>query len=232
MLIVTLMALCTSCLYSRLLSFKNQLGSFDEYVKLTNGGCTLEFLRPVVQAGDLTALTGLPPTHSELQPNGKQIHTYNYRSLSPSGSNGTPANLCFKFHFNPDGLVAFDYPSVIAQILGTNFVVAAATAVGRSRLSQREYKLNWASQSTNIAPMLIPSSAELMQILGIPRSCSNTPFCNFADYAFNLEGEDGTIRTNGTLNASFQFDPSNSLLRHAAMQVGRLQLAIDLPRVP
>jgi len=232
LLAIALAVLCTSCLYSRLLSFKNQLGSFDEYVRLTNGGHTLEFLQPIVEPADLTDLTGLPPTHIESQATGEQIHTYNYRSLSPTGLTGTPYKLCFTLHFNSDGLSAFDYPPVMAQILGTNFIVAAAKAIGKSRLNQHEYKLDWACQSTNLAAMPIPSSADMTQVLGMARSCSNTPSCDVADYAFVLERDDGTMRTNETMGAVFQFDPSNSLLRHTAMHIGKLRLVIDLPRVP
>ncbi|HBA85445.1 MAG TPA: hypothetical protein DCZ95_15270 [Verrucomicrobia bacterium] len=224
-----LLTICTSCFYSRLLSFKNQLKAFDKYVAVSNDGSTLDFLKPVVKPDDLTDLTGFPPTFIEQKPGGEQEHAYYYRSLSESAP---PQMLCFKIRYNADGLTAFDYPVAMAQVLGTNLIVSAAKAVGKSRLIQREYKLDWASQCTNLTAELVPSIEDVLEVFGPAQSGSNSSLGVWANYTFVLDqAANSRLRTNATLKASFQFDPSNRLLRHGVVLIGKLQLVVEIPPV-
>jgi hypothetical protein len=225
-----LACLCTACLYSRLLSFKNQLKSFDRYVVLTQDGTTLQFLKPVVKPDDLSDLTGLPPTEMNVWTNGQQEHRYIYRSLSES--TGTPCTLCFKFGYQSKGLSSFEYPASIMQVLGTNLIVSAAKAVGKSRLIQSEYKLDWASLCTNLTAELVPSVADMTEVFGPAQSRSNSAQSAFMNYAFALEpSKTAPWSSNATLQASFQFDADNELLRHGEISMGKLKMVVELPRV-
>ena len=193
-----LLTLCTGCFYSRLLSFKNQLKSFDENVVLSADG--------------------------------RQEHTYLYRSLTPTA--GAPLTLCFQFEYQPKGLAAFDYPVSMARVLGTNLIVSAAKAVGKSRLIQREYKLDWASQCTNLTAELVPSLADVREVFGPEQSRGSAPLGAVLNYAFRLEPSKTDPRpTNAMLNATFQFDAANDLLRHGEISMGKLKMVVELPPV-
>lgn len=231
-LVIAVVALCSSCLYSRLLSFKNQLAAFDKYVSLTGGGNTLEFKKPVLATGDITAFTGLKPTRIETKPDDLQVHTYKYTSVLPAGATGTCTSLCFAMNYTHDGMVAFSYPFVVTQVLGTNLIVAAAKAIGQSSFNQTKYKLDWSTQSTNLETTYIPSLAKITQVLGTAQIFSNTIDAAVAGYTLNLEGPDGILNTNDSLRATFMFDPHNSLLRKATIHVGKLELNVELPEMP
>lgn len=222
---------CTSCLYSRLLSFKDQLASFEKYVVVTNGGRTLEFLKPVVEAGDLTELTGFSPTHIDCTAADRQAHTYRYRSLSPVGVTGTPQVLTFTLRFSSNELFAFDYPSVVAEVLGTNLVVAAAKAIGKSRLMQREHRLEWAL-GTNQTSTLIPSLTAITRVLGPAQNTNGALPGSGASYRFLLEGTNGNTQASVALSADFRFDPNTSLVRHGVIYVGKVKLVVDFPEPP
>ena len=228
LLLIGVTLFCSSCLYSRLLSFKEQLASFDEYVIVTNGGHTLEFLKPVIEEDDLTQLTGFSPTHIDSTVTGRQTHTYLYESLPSAGETGTPRILSFTFRFASNELFAFDYPPVIAEALGTNLVAAAAKALGKSRLMQREHSLDW-TLGTNQTNTLIPSSTTIAKALGPSQSTTNTIPGSCASYVYRLLGTNGTGQAPATLTADFKFDPRTSLLSHGVMQVGNLKLVIDFP---
>ncbi len=231
LLLLCMTLLCSSCLYSRLLSFKDQLASFDDFVTVTNSGHTLEFLKPVVHAGDLTELTGFAPSRIEWTPAGQQIHTYRYRSLAPTGSAETPQILTFTLRFSTNELVAFDYPASVAEVLGTNFVVAAAKAIGKSRLMQRENRLDWAL-GTNQTSTLIPSRDAIVKLLGPPQHASDAAPGSNASYRYLLEGTNGNTQTAASMSADFRFDPATSLLSHGVLHVGKLKLVVDFPAAP
>lgn len=227
LLVLCITLLCSSCLYSRLLSFKEQLASFDDCVAIANGGHTLEFLKPVVRAGDLTDLTGFPPSRIDWTPDGQQIHTYRYRSLSPVGSTGTAQTLSFALRFSTNGLAAFDYPTSVAEVLGTNFIAAASKAIGNSRLLQRESRLDWAG--TNRNSTLIPTRDAIAKILGPPQTITNTAVGATALYRYQLENTNGTMLADAPLSADLRFDPATSLLTYGMIHVGRLKLVVDFP---
>ena len=230
--LVVTTVLCSSCLYSRMLSFKSQLASFDKYVSLVDNGSTLEFKKPVVRPDDITDLTGFPPSLVQMQTNSQQIHAYRYVSLSPVESTGTPTVLCFTMTYGSGGLKAFHNPSLVTEVLGTNLVVAAARAIGESSFNAKEYRLDWSTQSTNLQTTCIPSLKKMILVLGVPLTHSNTPAGIFAGYRFNLEGTNGILRTNGFMNAEFIFDKRNTLLRKGAIHIGKLKLILELPAVP
>lgn len=223
--------LCSSCLYSRLLTFKDQLAEFDKNVALTNGGRTLEFQSPVIEAGDLTALTGFGPTHIEREGPGRETHTYRYRSLSPVAPTGTPQLLTFTLRFASNELFAFDYPQAVVEALGTNLVAGAAKAVGKSHLIQREHKLEWA-MGTNQMCELIPSQAAIMKVLGPAQEAGGANPGTHATYLYLLEGTNGDTLASVALSASFDFDPDTTLLRHGVIHVGKLKLVVDFPPPP
>ena len=223
---------CTSCVYTRLLTFKEQLASFDKNVILTHGGCTLEFLEPVIRTGDLSELTGFSPTRVDGTAPGWESHIYSYRNLSSPGETGTPCGLSFTLRFSSNALVALDYPPVIAEMLGTNLVVAAAKAIGKSRLMQRTHQLDWALGS-NQTSTLIPSRASISNVLG-PAFQAGDASAGFHDrYRFVLEEASGRTHLHpAELNADFRFDPATSLLRHWLISLGNLKLEVDFPGSP
>lgn len=228
LLLLAILLCCTSCLYSRLLSFKEQLAEFDQNVRVINGGRTLQFLNPIVEAGDLTKLTGFSPSQSEWAAPGELIHTYRYRSLSPLAATETAHVLSFTLRFTPNALAAFDYPELVADVLGTNLIVAAARAIGQSKLMQREHRLEWAL-GTNQTSSLIPSRDAITKVLGPPETADPTIPDAPVSYRFLLEESNGALQPKIGLSAQFQFDPTTDLLRHGSILVGKLKLVVDFP---
>lgn len=228
---VMLAVLCSSCLYSRLLTFKNQLASFDQHVVLADDGNALLFLDPVLRPGDITALSGIPPSRTVTTAGDLLVHSYTYRNLAVSPT-GTPCSLTFAMDYASSGLVSFRYPAVISEVMGTNFVVSSARAIGQASIIQKEFKLDWATQSTNLQALNIPALGKVLQVLGPPLSMSNTVEGPMTCYAFGLEGPDGAARTNIITTASFTFDPRNTLFRKGILNMGRLKLQVELPALP
>ena len=231
LLLLGIAMLCPSCFYSRLLSFKQQLGLFDKYVVITNGGHTLEFLKPVVETDDLTSLTGISPSRIDRIAADQQVHTYRYRCILPRETNGTPQVLSFSLRFSANKLCAADYPPALADVLGTNLVVAAVKAVGDSRLLQRERKLEWAL-GPNQTTKLIPSLADVTKVLGPSQDTNGVPSSSQANYLYLLEGTNGNTIADAMLKANFSFDPKSSLMRHCVVKLGSLELEVDLPVSP
>jgi len=229
-ILLGIMLCCCSCLYSRLLSFKEQLASFDKYVVITNGGCALEFLIPVVDAGDLSKLTGSAPTRIDLLASGQQMHTYRYRNISSIAVTGSPQVLSFTLLFTSNKLCAFEYPKVVAEVLGSNLVMAAAKAIGNSRLIQWEHKLEW-SLGTNQTSTIIPSLATVTRVFGPAQEQGTNNILTglHANYQYLLEGTNGNMIADTAMTANFDFDPKTSLLRHGIMKVGKLKLVVDFP---
>lgn len=223
--------LLAGCVWLRLLEVKNQLDDFDDHFKVAvTDHLVLEFLHPVLYAGDFRELTRMEPTRIEPTPKGSRWHVL-FEKIDMTGKpDPGHHDLEFVLSFNAKSqLEAWDFPPPFLAAAPAQFLEASLRSLGKGEIFQNQRQLKVDPKDLPKITAELPNQARVKAGLGQPtleldhedgrlwvyRYRVNTP---------HIEDEEGN---RGIALARFWFDPaSKTLLKFSGKFIG-LKLSID-----
>ncbi len=220
----------TSCVYLRLLEFKNQLAKFDQNFSVeAKDDFKLLCKNPVLYRQDFEYLAKLKPSRTEILSKSKQS-IYTFEKIDNEGKIIEPlVKLQITLTFNEEDLLTgIIYSPIFLTMVPANFLEASLRSLGSSTVnrSKRQIRANLIKVEKLSD---IPTKKEIEAVLGPPIEIIPRADIERLLYRFKLETtkiEEGYEERQFT-QVKLDFDPNTQkLLRMSGRFVG-LKLAVD-----
>lgn len=188
-LLLLLMAFLSSCVYSRLLTFKNQFADFDTSFKVeANDHFILHMNEPVLERGDLTYLSKLEPTHVQPVAEGERT-TYVMQQLNGDGQvKQDGVEIIFDMDFNQQGLMnKWSFSPIFLALAPAEFLELSLRSLGTAEIfkSKRQVKADLSQVEKLDTPL--PTRQAIIDRLGEPLSISERKDSQRYLYHFKLD---------------------------------------------
>ena len=220
------------CIYTRLLSFKNQLADFDRFVEVREaGGVTFVFREPILETNDVLAVTGLAPSSIEAV-DGEETWTYAYvNQVGGSPTGGVAASdVSFTMRLRDGKLREMTCPARISAVLGRGFMVAAARSLGKARINQRTYTLGWDLERDGGYGGPVPTRQSIAALLGQEWIRIDVETETTLVYVYRLRSMAVSPGPqSGEVRARFDFGRQDGILRRAIISLGKARLILSVP---
>ncbi len=206
-LLVLLAVTLTGCIWTRLLSFKNQLGDIDHTARIVEdtNGMTLHFKKPVLYGEDLFIATQSEP--STITTNGSvETWAWVYNKV-PRFTNTAPEHFDLQFEalVVDEELEGLRFPPQVLAVLPKEMLLGLFRAVGRGKIdrSHKSLAVDWneAGPKKPIEPL---TRAQVTNLLGTPfyANVSNDVYSCFYKYRYSGKDPDNAW-------AKFVFAPNS-----------------------
>ena len=220
-MVASLALLLTGCIWTRLLSFKNQFADFDRYVRVEErDGLTLHFNQPVLYAEDILFLMELEPTR-RLTNGAKQTWQWTFRKLHSATNTETgDYDLTFATTFVSNRLTAFSLGERFLASLPKPLILGALRSLGHADIDQkkRSATMHWVDRGGVEEEWQSLTRATVTKLLGDPYTIASTNEVSTLVYRYVLDSP--TTKTNRPLRARAAFS-----FRDATGKLSRMDAA-------
>ena len=223
--------LLSSCVYLRLLDFKNQLLAFDENFSVeANDAFILHFHDPMMYNRDMIRLSKLQPTKIEKNDEG-EIWTYRFEKLSPSGEQASSNDdIIFYMTFNQKSkLTDWEFSPVFLQIVPADFLETSLRMLGSAEVDQKNRRMRADFSSTPKVDLVLPERKTVEEKLGVPFKKETAPGELILTYKYELDTESAGEKAeeNKISVASLRFDTQTDQLIGMKGRFAGLKISID-----
>lgn len=215
-MVASLALLLTGCIWTRLLSFKNQLAELDRYVRVEErDGLTLHFNQPVLYADDVLFLMELEPTR-RLTNGAKQTWQWTFRKLhSATNSETGDYDLTFATTFVSNRLAAFSFGERLLVSFPKQLILGALNSLGHADIDQQKRSATvhrWVDRGGVDKEWQSLTRASVTNVLGQPfrLTCSNE--ISTLLYRYQLDSPSLKSQNPMRVNAAFSFRDATSKL--------------------
>jgi hypothetical protein len=175
---LAILVLC-GCVWSRLLTLKNQLADFDRHVQVVEGGPGLELrLRePAVQPGDIAYLFDGGPSRIEPRPDGTWRHVFRFTRPTLPGHQG----LELAFTVRGTLIIGAGLPPEMLSILPRERLLAILRALGKAEVDRSAHAANAAVDGAQV----VLGRDQIIASLGPPDGEIAVPDSGGTDLAYH-----------------------------------------------
>ncbi len=222
----------TACVYTRLLSVKNQLSDFDQNfaVRVTEGHFILDFKHPVLYDHDFVSLTHLNPSRIANQQNGYQW----FLDFSPQSTHGeshpAPDKIVFTMTFGKDHkLRSWDFSPLFLEMAPPTFLEASIRSLGKGTILTSHKQLKVDYQSLPRISATTPGADSIVKALGKPVQIIKKDDLDIYVYRF-LADSSATAKEHESLRqaeAKLYMDRNTQTLVKMSSRFAGLKLSID-----
>ena len=222
----------TACVYTRLLSVKNQLSDFDKNfgVRVTGGQFILDFRHPVLYDEDFVTLTHLNPARVAPLPQGHQW----FLDFSPESAAASlerpPQKITFTMTFGADHkLQSWGFSPLFLQMAPPAFLEASIRSLGKGTIlqSHRQLKVDYHDlPRIEAAP---PGLDEVVKALGQPGEIQRKDALDVYVYRFRADSSatDSDYEARRLAEAKLYMDPASRRLVKMSSRFAGLKISID-----
>ncbi|MFH1231933.1 MAG: hypothetical protein V1709_10610 [Planctomycetota bacterium] len=169
--LLSILCLLSSCIYLRLLKFKNQMADFDRCFQVKEDkGLTLICLKPVLYSDDIGTMLD-PPTLSKKTKQSEQW-TYVFEKNYPNNikSDKDDFDIALDLTFKGDLLNEIHLPERFLVILPKPFLIMVCKAMGNAEVNtkERSAKGTYEQKEKETSQIKIPKQDEVLKFLGNP----------------------------------------------------------------
>jgi len=222
----------TACVYTRLLSVKNQLSEFDQHfaVRVTDGHFILDFKHPILYDHDFVSLTHLNPSRTLTRPDGYQWFL-DFSPESPGrGPDSTPEKIIFAMTFGEDHkLRSWDFSPLFLKMAPPAFLEASLRALGKGTILTRHKQLKVDYQNIPRITAATPDVDSLVSALGKPVEILQKDDLDVYVYRFRADSS-ATEKAHENLRqaeAKLYMDRNTQTLVKMSSRFAGLKLSID-----
>jgi hypothetical protein len=215
-LLLGLLVFClTGCIWTRLLSFKNQLADFDRYVKVEDrDGLTLHFIKPVLYSGDIQFLMKLDPTR-RVTNSTLQTWFWTFRKLPPPGVHETNNyDLSFSTTFGTNYFISFTLSERFLASIPKPVILGAMRSFGKAEIDTKKQSatMTWAGAESDRKDWHGLNRAAVDQLLGAPWNVTGTNGVSTLLYRYQLESP-SLVNTSILARVRFSFSDDTGKLK-------------------
>jgi len=229
LLMTMVLSLC-GCIYLRLNTLRNQLAEFDRFV--TVGGepdLALNFKRPVLWSGDLTALFKQPPT--EQREAGSLKTGLWIVEKEPALVTEDPGAFRFTFTtlFTSNKLSQLVIPRELLRVVPREAAVGMFRAMGRAQVStgRRSADTQFATDGKADDPFVCITQ-DVTRLLGVPHKTESDGPATTWHYRFVLRPPPDHAAPGMSILARFVFRKSDDRLTSAQVQFSGHQVNVKM----
>jgi hypothetical protein len=229
LLLVGLALGLTGCVWTRLLSFKNQLSEFDRYVQVEDrDGLTLRFKQPVLYSQDVLFVMELEPTR-RITNGASQAWYWTFRKIhSPTNTETGDFDLTFSTTFLSNKLVGFTLGERFLVSIPKPLLLGAMRSFGHAEVDQkrRQATMRWVDHGPDGEWQSLTRSS-VATLLGEPYSVTASNEVSTCLYRYRLDSP--SLKTNQAFQArvNFSFQDENERLKRVAATYGNFKIAYE-----
>lgn len=223
----TVILFITSCVYTRLYSFKGQLNDFEDNFELNdNGGLTLVFLNPVLESGDIIWLMKNGPSSKEALEEG-ELWTYVFEkqylsSNDEGGSYDIPVSMVMK----EEMLAEITFPERFLKNLSVPLLKRMFSSMGDAEISKLRKSANSIFNGNNSDE--IPKMQNVIDTLGKPYSVEESDETSRFTYLYYLKNGGPNSPSNAfEFKTEFTFRKDDESLQRAKGVIRGLSMSLD-----
>jgi len=230
--VVTVISLSflSSCVYLRLLAFKNQLMEFDRnFTVEIQDGFILHFLNPMLYSRDIRYLAKLDASRLEPLDEGERW-LYVFSKMQPDGKNKDSENLVFKMDFDAKTkMTAVALSPVFLNIVPADFLKFSLRSLGSARVDSKNRKVYGDSSAFKGADLHPPKRNAVLKGLGAPESTEENDKNVVLKYRYKLLNapETGSEVERGIAYVTLQFVAKTDELEKVYANFAGMKLSIN-----
>lgn len=186
----------SGCVYLRLLSFKNQLKSFDQNVSVESSPTLVfGFREPVVRDSDFVFISGASPGKIDKIPQipSEEIWTWTFEKRRSSPAH-QPYTMEFRTRFKDGLLTQMEIDETFVDLVGGDLILTMFRNIGNAKINKLRRSMSAELDKNSVPKIPLPSLAEIIDVMGEPTRIAK-PQSGLAarcEYEFNfLDPENG-----------------------------------------
>ncbi len=186
----------SGCVYLRLLSFKNQLKSFDQNVSVESSPTLIfGFRDPVVRDSDFIFISGASPGKIDKIPQfpSEEIWTWTFEKRKSSPAH-QPYTMEFRTRFKDGLLTQMEIDETFVALVGGDLILTMFRNIGNAKINKLRRSMSAELDNNSVSEMPLPSLAEIIDVMGEPTRIAKPQSGSVArcEYEFNfLNPENG-----------------------------------------
>lgn len=230
LLTMLLISLISSCVLSRLLTVKKQLGDFDKNFKLYNdNGLYLEFLEPVITKGDTLWFLEVEP-YDISNNKGFDIWTYILKKGNKTTNPGKIKDnydITLTLFFQKNKLVKVRLPEKVSKEIKDEFFKRLLISLAGADINKFKRELSAILKYSN--DNYIPNKSNIESIIGNPGKKSKNGKDYFFNYPYLLICKDelGSDCDPTDISIDLAYSGNSHLLKIASLKLRSIKLEID-----
>ena len=228
-LVFLLISLVTGCVYLRFLKVKNQMADFNKNFEITeDNGLSLIFLNPVLTKKDMVWLMGTEPTirESERSP-GIWVYQLKKRYRGKTAADKKNYDIPLRLTFENNRLTVLRFPERFTKYFSKSLFEKFLQTFGEAEISKEDKQAS--SKYEGADKNEIPSTHEIMEVLGIP-------------YYNNVKGDQRTFvyrykilspdpKKNPGVRITYHFNRETRLLKSVEANIKGLKVLIEFTKL-
>jgi hypothetical protein len=235
LVLMAVLLVLTSCIYTRLLEVKQQLNQFERYfrVEMTDH-FILHFRHPVLFSNDLIHLSKLEPSRVTKLPRGTRWYQ-DFRKLAVAHeAEKSPVTIAFQLTFDEqDRLVSWDFPPVFLSMVPAEFLELSLRSLGSADIDEMRGQVRAKLDTLPKLQIKPPTRESVVNSLGRPAEISERKGQRLYVYRFKSDTppiekkyEDRRVAV-----AKLFFDSGTDELLKFSGRFAGLKFAIDFRRL-
>lgn len=231
-LLLLLLLSLTACVYTRLLSVKNQLSEFDEHVqvRVIDRHFILDFKHPILYDTDFTALTHLNPSRVKQLPDGYQW----FLDFSPEPASSDTATNAEKISFtmtfgSNHKLRSWDFSPLFMEMAPPAFLEASIRSLGKGTILQSHKQLKVDYRELPRIAASLPDRESILKALGKPVEITSKDDTEVYIYRFKADSSatDEDYEDMRKAEARLYIDRQTHRLAKMSSRFAGLKISID-----
>ncbi|MDQ8187842.1 hypothetical protein [Pelagicoccus sp. SDUM812002] len=182
------LSLLSGCVYIRLLKFKGQLYSFDEFVVVElDKGLSLKFPKPVVRDEDFVFITESQPSSIAEISQEPKVENWNWRfEKQIQNEDGTPFSIIFRTRFEEGLLTRIDFDEKLLEAIPAGFIVELFRSLGEAKINKLRKSATAAMNRETMHGVPLPTLTDISDVMGQPTDKDKKDKRRLWNYVFNF----------------------------------------------
>ena len=226
LLVASFGLLLTGCIWTRLLTLKNQFDNFERFVQVDDrDGLSFNMLKPVLLADDVRELLGAAPSTTTTN-GGREVWDWSFEKIAPSGESGE-FDMGFTTSFEAGKLVRVGISDRFHAIMSKEMVLAMARALGKGKVNQQKREMTSQLEPGKAEAKIEPlPRAEMVKLLGQPLRIADGKTAAIHHYEYALKSP--SLRPGQKLLARLDcaFSKATDRLTQVELSYGQIHLKL------
>jgi hypothetical protein len=225
----SIMFLASSCIYLRLLKFKNQLADFDRYFQVREEkGLKIKCLKPVLYSDDIKTMLAPPTLNATTKQSEQWTYTFEKQYPNDYKSEKGEFDILLDMVFKDDLLNEINLPERFQVIMPKSFLITICKTMGNAEVNKKEYSAKGTYQSNDKSQIQVPKQEEILKFLGDPFIWREKDSDEFLTYKYKLKQQKtgkGDVCAFVWFNLTFQ--KPNGMLLKAELDLCGIELLLN-----